>query len=353
MATSIARFLGSTSFSGEHTAGERIYYRSSSAAHTILYLDIFGTNTSDVVAQEDTTTGDPSGLVEVITTASFNSITLARLWSGDAAGTFTIYSNDGTAATGVVHFHDTISDGDTITVGITGKTQAVTFKTTVASPNQVKIGATLSETADNFASYINDVSTGTSTPVDNTDWSASAANPLLSATVSGTDVTLTDKIKCERALAWVITPSDPTSISVYPMTGGIDGTLIGTWATPAAGDLIGAASTGLGLSSPDQTTKTLPASIVGPASSVPVRGKFSLNIRLGSAPNAQVAAKIQLSNDGDNWWDAPTTTITDLDSDQDQFLSGADLFAEYARLNITTNSATNTTEADIVFVHQS
>ena len=57
-----------------------------------------------------------------------------------------------------------------------------------------------------------------------------------------------------------------------------------------------------------------------------------------------------MSNDNSNWWDA-TTTITDLNSDPEQFIQGDDLFAEYARLNITTNSATNQVRADVVFVY--
>ena len=54
------------------------------------------------------------------------------------------------------------------------------------------------------------------------------ANPYLTATVSGTTITLTDKIKTARQFAWVLTPYDANKFAICNIRGGIDGTLIGS-----------------------------------------------------------------------------------------------------------------------------
>ena len=357
MSTTPVKFTGEGNFTGEHNGGNRFYFRAANAT-TYGTLTVFGEDDSNNRMHGETlSSSSGEGKIEdlAVRAEDFDSITLAKMSRTGGTGAISIYSNTGTQATGGIHVHAQPSDGDTLEIGLTGFTDTITFKTTVASSGQVKIGADVDETADNLASYLNDSSTGTSTPVDGTDWNASAANSYLSATVTGSNVTVTDLIKCARKLGWVVTASNTSSITVNvnPIAGGIDGLYVGDIASGE--DSASTGATGVEFSSPDITATTydaytFPPILTGASDGVHVKGKFGLNIRLGDTPDAQVACKIQMSNDNSNWWDA-TTTITDLNSDPEQFIQGDDLFAEYARLNIMTNSATNQVRADVVFVY--
>ncbi len=79
-------------------------------------------------------------------------------------------------------------------------------------------------------------------------------------------------------------------------------------------------------------------------------GPFTLYIDAGTDPAASVTLKIQLSEDGTTWFDA-TTTIVDLDTTQQQFISGVDLLAQRARLNFTANSAASPIELKATFFY--
>jgi hypothetical protein len=103
-----------------------------------------------------------------------------------------------------------------------------TFTFTAVSPgyadaaNNVTIGATASDTATNLNKAINDTGTegthyGTGTTI----------NEYLSSTVSGSIVTITDKIACDRYLGWTTTQSG-SGLSLAGPTGGVNGTILGT-----------------------------------------------------------------------------------------------------------------------------
>lgn len=346
------RFGGENSTSGTHAAGNKIYWRSTSASDDGAWV-IHGDSATDVIQTSFLSAPTNSGKVCQITDVTYN--TFARMRFGTAAvGLISIYSNNGTAATGYVHVHALPSNNDTLSVYITGGTAfTATFKTTLTpANNEIKIQGTAADQAEAIASWITDSVQGSM--VDGTDWVGTGtapanANIYVTATVSGDVITFTSKIKSAETEAWIVTASNTASLTVYPMAGGVDGTLIGQIAIGT--QTLAPSSGGVTLNAGDQTTKTLPYVLTGTSESIRTRGKFGVNIRVGAVPNAQIAAAIQVSDDGTNWFALPTTTIADLDSDQDQRLNGDDLFAEYARLNITDNIATVSTAASIYFIH--
>ena len=95
--------------------------------------------------------------------------------------------------------------------------------------NDVTIGATASDTATNLDKAINDTGTegthyGTGTTI----------NEYLISTVSGTIVTITDKLRCDRFLGWTMTQSG-TGLSLSAPIGGVNGTTLGTIGIGATG----------------------------------------------------------------------------------------------------------------------
>ena len=243
---------------------------------------------------------------------------------------------------------------DTLEVGLNGFTKTFSWTTGTPSSNgQVKSVSDTGNCAINLASAINDAAIGGTYAAEGTDWTnTDGANPYLTATVSGSTITLTDKIACSRSLGFVTTASDSDKVSVSPIRGGVDGTLV---AEISAGNASASStlSSGVNLDAEDQTTSTLPPGIAGPSNVIQTRGRFAVDIRLASAPDDALALKIQLSNDGTNFFDAPTTTISNLNSDQTQHLVADDLFSEFMRVFITSNASTVANPALIKVISQS
>jgi len=109
----------------------------------------------------------------------------------------------------------------TITAGTSGFTPTSVSPGYTDTANDVFIGATASDTATNLDKAIND--TGTE---GNHYGTATTINEYLSSTVSGTLLTLTDKIPCARSLGWTLTQSG-TGLSLSAPTSGSNGTLLG------------------------------------------------------------------------------------------------------------------------------
>ena len=352
MAISSVKFTGENYFTAAHVAGVDIYHRSASAsdAGTVSHSGV--QTVSGVLDLEAIARTASQGLIEVSTGYTWDTLPFVS-FSAARVGNTTFY-DFGTAAEGTIHVHSQPSDGDTLEIGLTGFTDTPEFKTTLDSYGQIKIGADTEETADNIASYINDVSTGPSTPVADTDWSVNGlspadANAFLSATVSGNDVTLTDRIGCARQLAWVSTASNTASLSVNAINGGIDGLELGT---VAAGNssISTSASEGIILDTEDLAASTLPPGFTGYSAAVATRGKFVLNC-YSDGMDASVLARIQISNDGTTWNDAPDTTFV-IDEFVNQF-TGDDFFAEYARIHITANTEPAAEPLNMKIIYQS
>ena len=363
MPVNYANFVGETSFDGSSfVANNKVYVRSSAAADAHDFV-LAGLKNSDSTAISETLNSISSGgKIERLTTNDFKQLDFVayRNTGVDTAltGTAQIRLNNGTAATGAITVLSKPDDGSTLSVGLNGFQKVFTFKDTVGNNNgEVYRDNNLSKVAANIASAINDSSTGTPTSGESPGsggtygwYNTDGANPYLTATVQGTTVTLTDKINCARSLPFVTTVYDATELSICPIRGGIDGTLIGSI---SAGLKSGSTSvtSGVTLQSEAQTISTLPSGFKGASAGIRTGGKFSVDIRTAT-PNGAVNASIQISNDNVYWRTVPTTTITNLASDQDQQLNGSDLFGEYARINITGNASTTGTVANIAFISQ-
>ena len=358
MPVNYANLVGETGFNGSSfTANNKVYIRSSAAGDDDDFL-IAGKKNSDSTATAETLTALSSGgKIERLNSDALADIYLVSYRDSGAetalTGTAQIRMNDGTAATGTITILAQPADADTLIIGPTGFTKTFTWETSTPSTNgQVKSNSTLSECAANLASAINDSAHSGSTSVgEGTAWTnTDGANPYLTASAAGNTVTVTDKISCARSLGWTTTASDATKVSVSAIRGGIDGTLIGSISAGLKSASTSVTS-GVNLESEDQATNTLPGGLIGTSTSISVRGKFAVDIRTGT-PNGAVNGGLQVSNDNTNWRTVPTTTITNLASDQDEQLNGDDLFGEYARLNITANAATTGTIANIAFISQ-
>ena len=346
------RYTGENYFTNSHNSGSGLYFRSTAAAD-VQDVNVYGKTTSGSNAAKVTfSPSSGQGKIEQLSATAWSDVYLLKADSA-LAGIGSLFSNNGTAATGTIHICSQPYDGETLEIGLTGFTKTFTFRNTVSANGDVKSVTSVSEVAANLASAINDTATGSHSTGGESSGGAwtntDGANPYVTATVSGATVTLTDKINANRQLGWVTTASSTDRIMVSGIRGGIDGTKIVD--IPATG--ISASfdsTTGVNLDSEDLSTTNVSGAILGGSDSMAVRGRFIVDIRTED-PGAAVLAKIQTSNDNINWRDA-SSTITDLNSDQDQIINGNDLFAEYARLNFTSWSSTAAKSFNIKFISQ-
>ena len=358
MSVHTVSFLGDVSFVGTHNSGSGVYVRSSAAADDDSWY-LFGRATSDSAAASATlAVGSNEGKIEALSSTAWSDLYLASHRSSattenNLTGRAEVRSNNGTAATGTIVILSQ-PGSDTLEVGLNGFTKTFSWTTGTPSSNgQVKSVSDTGNCAINLASAINDAAIGGTYAAEGTDWTnTDGANPYLTATVSGSTITLTDKIACSRSLGFVTTASDETKVSVSPIRGGVDGTLV---AEISAGNASASSTiiSGVNLDAEDQTTSTLPPGIAGPSNVIQTRGRFAVDLRLESAPDDARALQIQLSNDGTNFFDAPTTTISNLNSDQTQHLVADDLFSEFMRVFITSNASTVANPALIKVISQS
>ena len=355
MATSPVKFTGTNSFSGALASTAAVYLRSSDATDDDP-IYIAGTDGSADAAGETLTPATSAGKVEILSAGTYASLLYGAMTTA-AVGNVRIYANDGTAAVGYFIVTDAggIGDGDQISIGPVGFAKTATFRTTPSTDNEIKINlASAAATADRIASWINDASTGSSVPVDGTDWIGTGtapanANSYITATVSGSIVTITDRIKCARSLGWTMTTDDEDSVGITAPAGGADGTLLGMIAAGTS-TISTSAGSGINLSNADLTVTTLPPGLTGSSASVRVGGKVTLHIWLGTDPAAAITSIVQRSVDNVNWLTCASMSVTDLDTDQNQVITSTEL-CEYVRWQISANSSTIPVEANVHFIY--
>lgn len=266
--------------------------------------------------------------VEDITGDSLTSISQV-IASAAAVGVIT-GSAPGIAAIGDVRADVNPTDGDTLTVGLTGNTLVYRFKNTLAAANDVKIGTTVQDTAANLNAAIN-LGAGSGTAYHG----GTPLNPFLSATVSVAVVTMTDRIACDRQLDWILTES-ASNFSKRAPIGGVDGILL--FSIPAGQT---SAADALTFSSEDHTTYTLPALMVGTSPSYAMGGSKAM-VRIWG--DAAIKWKIQSSTDLANWHDTSEGEET-LSASTMTYLTLAELH-EYIRFVVTENLNTTNTVLD-------
>ena len=305
-----------------------IYIRSTSASDTMV-ADVYGT----VSAVPDTSSVTLTGLKEVVTADSFTAITQGILASAPV-GVVSAYQA-GTAGLGDITGLVNPTDGVTLTIGLTGVTQAYRFKNTLALAYDVKIGATISDTMANLKAALNaDGTPGTEY------YTGTLVNPLLSATVATTVVTVTDRVACIRSLAWSFVESS-TNFALRVPDCGIDGALLFSF---AAG--ITNAANVLTFSTEDHLTETLPALMLGNSNYIQTNGVMPM-LRLWS--DQAVSYKTESSTDLINWTATSEGTVA-LSASTLTYVHLAER-ADFIRFIITTNANTTNTILDARLIY--
>ena len=236
------------------------------------------------------------GVYEGITNNAFTRIDRIAL-DAVTAGAVNVFA-EGTPAVGDIgNCSNQPTNGDSVIIGLGDQSRdiAYIFVTALGAPGageaHVLIGANADETADNLASAINDLTTGTSGPVDGVDWTnPSGPSEFVVADVpSGGTVVITDLIGVRRSQSWKLTTD--SGWQVRPPVGGQTGFRL---ATVAAGETeIYDAVT---LSTPLLDTDTLPGSLVFTADWVAIQGsewtvelRSTMNGALFLVPSLEVA----------------------------------------------------------------
>ena len=155
------RFTGDTYFTNTHTAGEKIYCRSTNAAADDGTINLYGRKTSDATADYvQLNPGSNEGKIEQLSTTAWSHLYLAK-WDTALTGVGSVFSNDGTAATGTITVLSQPADGDTLIIGLTGFTKTFTWETGDTDANgKVKSVASAATCASNLAMAINDSTSG-------------------------------------------------------------------------------------------------------------------------------------------------------------------------------------------------
>lgn len=311
--------VSSNTLAAQPSASALIYIRSTSAADTGT-LTIYG----DVSATPDTDAVVLAGQVEKSSVEIFDSISQAILGAAQA-GSVTAYA-PGTPASGDIRTDTNPADAATLTLG--GKVYR--FKTTMASINDVQIGADATATTLALKKAIN------LDGVAGTDYfTGTTANAIYSATVDTTVITITDRIPCLRQVAQTITES-ATNFAIRLPIGGVDGTLLFT----LAATIVSAADV-LTFSTEDHLTDTLPALMLGTSTSINVQGDQSM-LRLWA--NNVITYKVQSSTDNVTWTDTSEGAVALVASTLTNVVL-AELH-EFIRLVITVNGNTGDTILD-------
>ena len=312
------------------TAAGGFYARSTEAADTsnlILTGPVSAVQTSETLAL--------TGKRERRFTGNFSTLTHGVL-SAAQTGSVGVYAA-GTAGTAPLYATANPADGDTVTFGLTGFTQAYRFKDTTAAAYDVKREATATDTIANLKAAINADGVG-----DGTDYHAgTAANPYLSATVSGVLITLTDRIACSRQLAWSFAQSAASLSLPSTVSGGLDGTLL---ASILAGGTL--AANQILLDDEDLDQDLLPALLDFYSDGIILDGRGATIYVAAENVSTSMAASYEISTDGTHWT-AGAAAISNLDANA-QIVNVTER-ARYLRLRITnTNAAPASVNAKIV-----
>lgn len=210
--------VGSTNTIANQPNGGRIYFRSSDSGSGTS-LTITGADETGAPASE---ANDTFGQHEVVTAGLWNALRAVNISAVDA-GLISVYQ-EGAKAAGYIVVSTQPADGDTIEIGLVGDTQGYTYKTTLTGDaNEVKIGANVSATAANLSAAIN-AGSGAGT----TYGTGTVANGYVTASVTASMVTVTDRIGCNRALGWAINQTVGSTLGIFLPVGGTDGALLGS-----------------------------------------------------------------------------------------------------------------------------
>jgi hypothetical protein len=276
-----------------------------------------------------------AGRREVLTADLFTKVNSAALSASGYA--LSIY-REGTKATGICYLTALPADGDTVTIGLTGFTQAYRFKGTTAAAFDVKIGATAAETATNLKKALNADGLG-----DGSDYhTGTTANPYVTATVANAILTLTDRIGCSRVLGWA-NAATGTATSISGLNGGVDGALV---VTLTSSQQSGYPS--IYLDDEPLTGDTLPGLTAWVSDPVAINGRrFSLHLAAENVTTAMVTSYQYSTQSTPTVWRNGLTAITSLDNNA-QVITPTEIVEHIRVLINNTNSAAASVNAKVV-----
>ena len=244
----------------------------------------------------------------------------------------------GTPATSTVTLAANPADGQIWTVGLVGKAVTYRFKDVVVNANDVTIAATSALTAVNLRKAIN------ADGVEEVDYGyGTEAHPHLAATfLSSDNLTVDDRLGCERALAWVSYGSAP--IHMLAPSGGIDGDVV---VTLLPGETL-ASNPGVLLRTTILEENNIPPEDVWTSAPVVVRGRpFSLHISTANVTTPMAVSYEYCNDNALITWFPGLSTLADLDSNN-QIVTPAEL-CEFVRLVIdNTNTVAASVNASLV-----
>lgn len=244
-------------------------------------LAVYGT----VSASPDYEIVGMAGLQETETTASFSA--LSQVISDAAAVGVISGRAPGVAAVGDIRTDSQPLDGDTLGIGFVGNLITYRLKNTPAAAYDVQIGATIADTTENLALAINAGGTPGSEY-----YAGTLINPFVAATYETGVMTLTDRLACNRQVAWEFSESAASFSKRLPI-GGEDGLLL--FEIPAG---VAFAADPLTFSAEGHTGATLPALMTGTSPSVAVNGGAAM-VRIWG--DESIKWKIESSTDLINW----------------------------------------------------
>lgn len=324
MANQAFTTLATNPIKAQPVSAGKIIVRGTAVTNDDPAITIYGT----VAGNPDTEVPSATGRLESETTSSFSAISQVIAASA-AIGTISGYAQ-GTAAIGDIRTDVNPTDGDELEIGFEPNAAIYRFKDTMAAIGDVQIGATKEITSANLNAAIN----ASGTP--GTEYYAGTlANDSVTSTVDVNVLTITDRIKCNRQLPWVITESASNFSKRVPL-GGVDGLLLfsispgGTFAADA-----------LTFSTEDHLTATLPALMTGTSPSVAINGGASM-LRVWG--DNSIKFKVESSTDLTNWHEAHPGEQT-LSASTMTYVVFAQLH-EYIRFVITENLNTDDTILD-------
>lgn len=309
-----------------------VYARSSESEGSDVHIAVTGRDDAGDPSHETITLTNSIGNVEVKSNTEFSLISSVSL--DVAEGDITLFAG-GTAATGEFRIETNTADGTTLTFGLVGYTRAYRFKNTLAQAYDVKIGADATATVLNLKKAINaDGVAGTNY------FAGTNANTLVSASVSGTIITLTDRIACNRQLNWSFAQSSTHFSLPSTLSGGVDGVLIArlpymVTSVPAFNKIT--------LSSEDLVATTLPGYLTPTTDWIRLSGRQCiLQFKCANVTSA-IALRYETSTDKINA-STGVTAITSLDNKTvaaPLIVTPSERCIEYLRLVFTSNADGN------------
>lgn len=287
----------------------------------------------------DSVTAEPGA--HVLSSVDFETVSLVALTVAQG-GTVTVREN-GTPATGALGVSGaTFENGQVFALGVSGISVSYTLTTsTPSAPYQVKIEATDAGTVANLRAAI-DASAGAGTAYG----AGTLAHPQLASTgISGTTISLTDRVGAQRLFDFICSDTSPF-VFTDSMSGAEDGPVVAT--IPRGLQVV--TEVAVKLDDEYLTLNKLPASTNWVSDGIAVSGKpFSLHISAENVTTPMVTSYEYSTQQWPDLWRAGSVSVTDLDNNS-QVITPPEI-VEHVRVRIN-NTNTSAVSANVKLLRQ-